>query len=126
MAGGTAQKSELAIRDGSVAEGVLRRIVSVSPRAVTPDSRFARPAEKASAPAMSPIVTAAYDPVRGSSPRSSARRKAAAVTGALDGGENRNPGRTWNVYVRPPSLTTGMDRATSGRSRAPAGNGSSG
>ena len=44
-----------------------------------------------------------------------------AVTGAFEGGENRNPLRIVNVYVRPSAERTGSDCATSGVRRAPAG-----
>ena len=46
--------------------------------------------------------------------------------GRVDGGENRNPGRTMNVYVRPSADTVGMACATSGTRRVPAGAGRSG
>ena len=41
---GTAQKTVVASRVGTSAEGDLKRIVSVSPRAVTPARCLARPA----------------------------------------------------------------------------------
>ncbi len=53
-------------------------------------------------------------------------RSVSAVTAWLDGGENRYPGRTVNVYVRPSVETFGMAAATSGRSWSPSGGGLSG
>ena len=44
VVGGTAQNQGAAIRAGRLAEGAVRRIVSVSPRAVTPAMCLARPA----------------------------------------------------------------------------------
>ena len=87
----------------SVGDGAVRRIVSVSPREVTPARRFAWPACTRAKPAMSLMITAAYDPVFGWSARSIARRNACAVTGALEGGENRKP-EPQSERVRSPAV----------------------
>ena len=43
-------------------------------------------------------------------------RNVSAVTASLEGGENRYPGRTVNVYVRPSDDIVGMAAAISRRS----------
>ena len=85
------------MRDGSVADGLCKRIVSSSPRAVTPARWSVRPAWYAEKPTTSPSSAAPPESTFRLSARSIARLNAAAVTGAPDGGEKRKPGRTWNV-----------------------------
>jgi hypothetical protein len=65
-------------------------------------------------------------PSRGDTARSIAARKARAVTGAPDGGANRNPGRTRNVHVRRSADSDGSARAASGVSTVPAAPAASG
>ena len=83
MFGGTAQKYGAANSEGRLGVGRFRRRARVSPFALTLSTSFAS--------------SAANDPVLGSSARSIARPKAAAVTGSFDGGEKRNPCRIRKV-----------------------------
>ena len=91
VVGGTAQNYRWPSRAGSVGDGAVRRIVSVSPCAVTPAMCLARPA------CVGPGADDVAHQVRRvglaprCSPRSITRRNASAVTGALEGGEKRKP-----------------------------------
>src|SRR5437762_1317482 len=112
VAGGTAHPNGVARRAGRSGAGADSRTTSLLPRATTLLTSLNRLAPGAR--------------MRGLLTRSRARAKLRAVTGSLDGGENRKPGRTVYVYVRPPSEIAGRVVAASGRSWDPSGAGLSG
>src|SRR5262245_34050527 len=113
---GTGQKNGKVRRARMSDEGSVSVIDSVSPSACRPLMWSASPARNASTPSMSvPKKDAGgWSPSLGDSARSMENRYVSAFTGWFDGGENLNPGRTVNVYVRPSADTLGMDAAASG------------
>src|SRR5829696_5130287 len=90
------------MRLGRSAAGVVRVIVSVLPCTSIPEMCCDRRERYAVKPAMSDANAAAavFAPSRGESARSIVNLKVSAVTGLLDGGEKRKPGRIRKEYVR--------------------------
>ena len=78
---------------------LVRRIVSTSPCARTPDALLAFPAITSRAPTMSVRYAAAGEPICGLRSLLIAHAKLAALTGAPV--LNRKPGLIWNVYALP-------------------------
>src|SRR5262249_44357104 len=117
---GTGQKNGIVMRGRKSGDGVVRVIVSVSPDARSPEMWSVFPSRNASSPSMSETKygPGAWSPIAGDSARSIEKRNVSAVTGWLEGGENRNPSRIVNRYTLPSTSTL---LATSGCSVAPPG-----
>src|SRR4051794_39647096 len=115
---GTGQKFGIEMRVKKSPDGRTSVSDSALPRTTMPAMCRARPARYAAAPTMSDANGHACCTL-GLSVRSMVCLNVSAVTGSLEGGENRNPGRIRNVYVRPPCERVGMASAISGRRVAP-------